>query len=78
MSRLARPGGNVTGLTSASRELIQKRLELFKAAVPGLARVGVLWNPDVADREGEFPVAEEAARAWIGGALARGARPRRA
>ena len=60
---LARPGGNVTGLTSISRELIQKRLELFKEVVPGLARVGVLWNPGMADREGEYQVAEEAARA---------------
>src|SRR5262245_35563065 len=36
---LARPGGNVTGLTSLSRELGGKRLELFKEAVPKLARV---------------------------------------
>jgi putative ABC transport system substrate-binding protein len=63
IASLARPGGNVTGLTGPGRELIGKRLELFKAAVPGLSRVGVLWNPDVADREGEFQVAQEAARA---------------
>jgi putative ABC transport system substrate-binding protein len=63
VASLARPGGNVTGLTSAGRELHGKRLELFKAAVPGLARVGVLRNPDVTDREGEFQVVEEAARA---------------
>ena len=63
VASLARPGGNITGLTHISRELIGKRLELFKAAVPGLARVGVLWNPEVADREREFQVAEEAARA---------------
>ena len=42
---LARPGGNVTGLTSLSRELGGKRLELFKEAVPKLARVAVLYNP---------------------------------
>jgi len=36
---LARPGGNVTGLTSLSRELGGKRLELLKEAVPKLARV---------------------------------------
>jgi putative tryptophan/tyrosine transport system substrate-binding protein len=63
VASLARPGGNVTGLTSISRELIQKRLELFKAAVPGLSRVGVLWNPDLADRADEFREVEEAAGA---------------
>ena len=63
VASLARPGGNVTGLTSISRELDQKRLELLKEAVPGLARVGVLWNPDMADRAGEFQEVEEAARA---------------
>jgi putative ABC transport system substrate-binding protein len=41
---LARPGGNVTGLTLLSRELGGKRLELFKEAVPKLARVAVLYN----------------------------------
>jgi len=63
VASLARPGGNVTGLTTSSRELDRKRLELLKETVTGLARVGVLWNPDVADREREFQVAEEAARA---------------
>jgi ABC-type uncharacterized transport system substrate-binding protein len=42
---LARPGGNVTGLTLLSEELGGKRLELFKEAVPKLARVAVLYNP---------------------------------
>ena len=44
---LARPGGNVTGLTNLSRELGVKRLELFKEAIPKLARVAVLYNPTV-------------------------------
>ena len=42
---LARPGGNVTGLTNLYRELGGKRLELLKEAVPKLARVAVLYDP---------------------------------
>jgi ABC-type uncharacterized transport system substrate-binding protein len=42
---LARPGGNVTGLTALARELGGKRLELLKEAVPKLARVAVLYDP---------------------------------
>lgn len=42
---LARPGGNVTGLTSLSRELGGKRLELLKEAVPKVARIAVLYDP---------------------------------
>jgi putative ABC transport system substrate-binding protein len=42
---LARPGGNVTGLTNLSGKLGGKRLELFKEAVPKLARVAVLYQP---------------------------------
>jgi len=41
---LARPGGNITGLTRLTRELSGKRLELLKEAVPALSRVGVLWE----------------------------------
>ena len=43
---LARPGGNVTGLTRLTRELSGKRLELLKEVVPGISRVGVLWDVD--------------------------------
>jgi ABC-type uncharacterized transport system substrate-binding protein len=42
---LARPGGNVTGVTNLTTELGGKRLELFKEAVPKLVRVAVLYNP---------------------------------
>jgi putative ABC transport system substrate-binding protein len=42
---LARPGGNVTGITNLNTELGGKRLELFKEAVPKLARVAVLYDP---------------------------------
>ena len=44
---LARPGGNVTGLTLLHRELGGKRLELLKEAVPKLVRVAVLYDPAV-------------------------------
>ena len=46
VASLARPGGNITGLTSISTELYGKRLELLKEVIPRLSRVGVLWNPN--------------------------------
>jgi putative ABC transport system substrate-binding protein len=61
---LARPGGNVTGVTNLSRELGGKRLELFKEAVPKLARVAVLYDPaaptNVVDVKEDLPVAARA------------------
>jgi len=42
VASLARPGGNVTGLSGLASELITKRLEILKDAVPKLARVGLL------------------------------------
>ena len=41
---LARPGGNLTGLTDSNRELSGKRLELLKEAVPKLAHVAILYE----------------------------------
>lgn len=46
IASLARPGGNVTGTTYFDPELHAKRLELLKEAVPRIARVGALINPD--------------------------------
>jgi putative tryptophan/tyrosine transport system substrate-binding protein len=43
---LARPGGNFTGLTDTAADLGAKQLELLKATVPQLSRLGVLLNPD--------------------------------
>ena len=43
---LARPGGNLTGITIILQEMAAKRLELLRDLVPGLARVGVLFNSD--------------------------------
>src|SRR5688500_5984528 len=42
---LARPGGNITGMTSISATLTAKRLQILKETVPGLTRVAVFWNP---------------------------------
>jgi putative ABC transport system substrate-binding protein len=44
VTNLARPGGNVTGLTTMTTELSGKRLQLFKEVLPGSPRIAVLWN----------------------------------
>jgi putative ABC transport system substrate-binding protein len=41
---LARPGGNITGLSSMASRLVGKQLEFLKETVPGVSRVAVLWN----------------------------------
>ncbi|MGN6731593.1 MAG: ABC transporter substrate-binding protein, partial [Candidatus Binatia bacterium] len=43
---LARPGGNITGMTNIAPELSGKWLELLKETVPKLSRVAMLWNPE--------------------------------
>ena len=45
VASLARPGGNVTGLSNLAPELVAKRLELLKEAVPGVSQVAILWQP---------------------------------
>ncbi len=45
VASLARPGGNITGLSILAPELGGKRLQLLKEALPALSRVAVLWNP---------------------------------
>jgi ABC-type uncharacterized transport system substrate-binding protein len=62
VANLARPGGNVTGLSSVSPELSAKRLELLKEAVPRLSRVAIVWNPDVRGAVLEYKETESAAR----------------
>ena len=48
VTRLARPGGNLTGVTCMTTELSPKRLELLKEAVPGISRVMFLHDPEAA------------------------------
>ena len=62
VASLARPGGNVTGLSSLSPELSGKRLELLREAVPGLSRVAFLWNPDIRGAVLDYNETESAAR----------------
>ncbi len=45
VASLARPGGNITGLTLIDRELAGKRLEFLKEALPHISRVALLWDP---------------------------------
>lgn len=47
---LARPGGNVTGLSNFGRDLVGKRLQFLKEIVPGLSKVALLVNPNVQAR----------------------------
>lgn len=51
---LARPGGNVTGITNGTAELDGKRLQLLMHLVPRLKRVGVFWNPANPDKTAEW------------------------
>jgi putative ABC transport system substrate-binding protein len=48
VASLARPGGNVTGMSLQTHELPGKRLELLRAAAPGTTRIALLWNPSFA------------------------------
>ncbi len=70
VTSLSRPGGNVTGLSGLSPEVVSKCLELLKQAVPGVSRVAVLWQPGAAGEHTEKDIlkgAEVAAQA-LGGA----------
>ena len=60
---LARPGGNITGLTRFTRELSGKRLEVLREVVPRISRVGVLWDATPSGTDIGFKEYETAARA---------------
>src|SRR6185436_1146559 len=60
VTSLARPGGNVTGASVLSPELVGKRLELLTQAVPGVSRVAVLWLPGALGERTEKDMLKEA------------------
>ena len=60
VASLARPGGNITGITLVLDALAGKRVALLKEAVPQVTRAGVLWDPNHADPE--FRAMQDAAR----------------
>lgn len=63
VASLSRPGGNITGLSVLNRELSGKRLELIRAAVPGLRRIGALFNGSNPAMPPQFSEVGAAARA---------------
>ena len=62
VASLAKPGGNITGLTENAQDTEAKRLEILKAAGPKIKRVAVLWDPDTPSHPPRLKAVEEAAR----------------
>ncbi len=62
VASLARPGGNITGLTGFGGEMNGKRLELLKEIIPKLSRVGFLWSPTSPTAADNLKETETAAR----------------
>jgi putative tryptophan/tyrosine transport system substrate-binding protein len=63
VASLARPGGNITGLSFFTTETAGKRVELLKEVVPNPSRVAVLWNPTNRSKQLEWRETQVAARA---------------
>jgi putative ABC transport system substrate-binding protein len=61
VTSLARPGGNVTGITTMAPDLAGKRLQILKEAFPRTARVAVLWNPGNSGAARESQLTQETA-----------------
>jgi putative ABC transport system substrate-binding protein len=61
VASLARPGGNITGLTSISQQLVGKRFEILAEVVPRLSHVAILWNPENPLRASSLKEMEDAA-----------------
>ncbi len=62
VASLARPGGNLTGVSILTVELGAKRLELLREAIPRIRRVGALWDPSFPPAAPELRMIEDAAR----------------
>jgi putative ABC transport system substrate-binding protein len=62
IASLARPGGNITGMSLISAELSRKRIGLLKEAIPSVSRVAVLWNPMNPNTVGLLHDTEDAAQ----------------
>jgi len=63
IASLARPGGNITGLTSSNPDLAGKRMEFLKETFPHISRVAVIWDPSRLGNDIIFKETEVAARA---------------
>ncbi|MEQ1956903.1 ABC transporter substrate-binding protein [Mesorhizobium sp. CN2-181] len=66
VASLAKPGGNFTGVSYYATELTAKRLELLKEAIPDVAKIGVLANPDVSYLPFEADTMRAAGKLGIG------------
>ena len=62
VASLARPGGNITGLSIQFAELGGKRLQLLRETIPNVSRMAVLWDPSEPGRREEVRVIEVASR----------------
>jgi putative ABC transport system substrate-binding protein len=62
VTNLARPGGNITGLSMLSPEVVGKQMELLKAVVPRISRLAILWNPTNPGHPPQLQQAEITAR----------------
>jgi putative ABC transport system substrate-binding protein len=62
VASLAKPGGNITGLSDFAQDTEAKRLELLKEVDPRIERVAVLWNPDIPSHAPRLQALEEAVR----------------
>ena len=63
VASLARPGGNVTGISNQGGEFSGKMFQLLKETLPQLSKIAIVWNPDnlgsaIAFKEGDIPAAE--------------------
>jgi putative ABC transport system substrate-binding protein len=65
VTNLARPGGNITGVTCINADLAAKRIEVIKEAIPSLSRIGVALNPSDKRMASELMEAERAATAYL-------------